>query len=84
VNSACHQFGYRNVESSDRSTNCWWVALLTFGEGWHNNHHASQASARFGWQWWEVDLIWLTIRGLEKLGCVTHVKAVNSAFLSEP
>jgi stearoyl-CoA desaturase (delta-9 desaturase) len=74
VNSACHRFGYRSHEVADRSTNCWWVALLTFGEGWHNNHHAYQASARFGWQWWEVDVVWLTIRLLKKLNLATNVK----------
>lgn len=77
VNSACHRFGYRNVEVDDRSTNCWWVALLTFGEGWHNNHHANQSSARFGWRWWEVDLVWLTIRLLEKLNLATNVKTAR-------
>ncbi len=80
VNSACHTFGYRSHEVSDRSTNCWWVALLTFGEGWHNNHHGFQSSARFGWRWWEVDMVWLTIQLLEKLRLVTHVKTTNSTF----
>lgn len=80
VNSACHKFGDRTYDMSDRSTNCWWVALLTFGEGWYNNHHAFQASARSGWQWWEVDIVWLTIQLLEKLGFATHVKATNSKF----
>ncbi|NDJ16912.1 acyl-CoA desaturase [Myxacorys almedinensis A] len=74
VNSACHMFGYRTYETSDRSTNCWWVALLTYGEGWHNNHHAFQSSARHGLQWWELDLTWLTICGLQKLGLATHLK----------
>lgn len=77
VNSACHKFGYRNSEVGDRSTNCWWVAVLTFGEGWHNNHHAHQSSAQFGWRWWEIDLIWLTIRLLEKLKLATHVKTAH-------
>lgn len=80
VNSACHKFGYRTYDMSDRSTNCWWVALLTFGEGWHNNHHAFQASARYGWHWWEVDIVWLTIQLLEKLGFATHIKTINSKF----
>jgi sn-1 stearoyl-lipid 9-desaturase len=78
VNSACHKFGYRSHESSDRSTNCWWVALLTFGEGWHNNHHAHQSSARFGWRWWEVDMVWMVVWLLEKIKLATHVKTVNS------
>jgi sn-1 stearoyl-lipid 9-desaturase len=74
VNSACHQWGYRMYETSDNSTNCWWVALVTYGEGWHNNHHAFQHSARHGLRWWEFDLTWWTIRGLEKLRIVSHVK----------
>jgi len=77
VNSACHQWGYRTYDTGDRSTNCWWVALLTYGEGWHNNHHAFQHSARHGLQWWEIDITWLTIRGLEKLGIVSHVKEAS-------
>jgi sn-1 stearoyl-lipid 9-desaturase len=77
VNSVCHMFGYRNHEVADRSTNCWWVALLTFGEGWHNNHHAAQSSARFGWRWWEVDMVWWTVKLLEKVGLATGVKAIQ-------
>ncbi len=74
VNSATHKFGYRTYDAGDRSTNCWWVALLTYGEGWHNNHHAFQYSARHGLQWWEFDVTWMTIRGLELLGLATKVK----------
>jgi stearoyl-CoA desaturase (delta-9 desaturase) len=74
VNSATHKFGYRSHESGDRSTNCWWVALLTYGEGWHNNHHAFQYSARHGLRWWEIDMTWMTIRLLEFLGLATKVK----------
>lgn len=77
VNSVCHKFGYRTHQTRDRSTNCWWVAFLTFGEGWHNNHHACQSSARYGWQWWEIDLVWQAIRGLQILGLATKVKAID-------
>ncbi|MEM8638700.1 MAG: fatty acid desaturase [Cyanobacteria bacterium P01_G01_bin.54] len=77
VNSACHMFGYRSYEVDDRSTNCWWVGLLAFGEGWHNNHHAFQSSARFGHRWWEIDMIWLTILLLKKLNLATNVKTAN-------
>lgn len=78
VNSVCHKFGYRTHDVEDRSTNCWWVAFLTFGEGWHNNHHACQFSARFGWRWWEVDGVWWMIRLLAALGLATQVKTANS------
>ena len=64
VNSASHATGYRTYQTKDRSTNCWWVALIGWGEGWHNNHHAFPASARHGLQWYEFDLTWLTIRAL--------------------
>jgi fatty-acid desaturase len=74
VNSATHKFGYRSHESGDNSRNCWWVALMTYGEGWHNNHHAFQYSARHGLQWWEVDMTWMTIRFLEILGLAKNVK----------
>ncbi len=78
VNSACHKFGYRSYEVDDRSTNCWWVALLTFGEGWHNNHHAAQSSARFGWRWWECDLGWLTICTLKYFRLATQAQVKTS------
>ncbi len=65
VNSAAHKFGYHTYETGDRSTNCWWAAILTYGEGWHNNHHAFQYSARHGLQWWEIDLTWMTIMFLK-------------------
>ena len=74
VNSATHKFGYRSHESGDDSRNCWWVALLTYGEGWHNNHHAYQYSARHGLDWWEVDLTWLTIRLLALFGLAKNIK----------
>lgn len=75
VNSACHMVGYRSHEVEDTSTNCWWVALLTFGEGWHNNHHANQSSVRYGWRWWELDMVWLTVWFLQSIGLATQVKA---------
>lgn len=74
VNSATHKFGYVSHESNDHSRNCWWVAVLTFGEGWHNNHHAYQYSARHGLQWWEIDLTWFTIKTLEILGLAKNIK----------
>jgi stearoyl-CoA desaturase (delta-9 desaturase) len=74
VNSATHKFGYRTYDAGDHSTNCWWVALLTYGEGWHNNHHAFQYSARHGLKWWEIDLTWMTIQLLQFFGLATNVK----------
>jgi stearoyl-CoA desaturase (delta-9 desaturase) len=68
VNSATHLWGKRRFQTSDDSKNNWWVALLTFGEGWHNNHHAYPRSAKHGLVWRELDISWLQIRFLAWLG----------------
>jgi len=73
VNSASHMFGYKNYETTDDSRNNWWVALVTYGEGWHNNHHAFPRSARHGHKWWEIDLTYMFIRGMQACGLVWDV-----------
>ncbi len=73
VNSATHMWGYRNYETTDDSTNLWWVGLLAFGEGWHNNHHAYQRMARHGHRWWELDVTYWAILVMEKLGLAWDV-----------
>lgn len=73
VNSAAHTWGYRNYETTDDSRNNWFVALLAFGEGWHNNHHAAQRSAAHGHRWWEIDLTYLTIRAMGLVGLATAI-----------
>ncbi|HWB00425.1 MAG TPA: fatty acid desaturase [Pirellulales bacterium] len=73
VNSATHLWGYRNYETTDDSRNLWWVGLLAFGEGWHNNHHAYQRMAKHGHRWWEFDVTYLHILLLEKLGLAWDV-----------
>ncbi|MEO5924349.1 MAG: fatty acid desaturase [Bryobacteraceae bacterium] len=73
VNSATHMFGSRRFETRDMSRNSWWVALLTFGEGWHNNHHAHPTSARHGLAWYEVDISWMQLKVLRALGIATNV-----------
>lgn len=73
VNSASHLWGYRNYETKDDSRNNWWVGLLSFGEGWHNNHHAHQRMARHGHRWWEIDVTYWTICVMEKLGLAWNV-----------
>jgi stearoyl-CoA desaturase (delta-9 desaturase) len=75
VNSASHIWGYKNFQTGDDSRNNWWVALISFGEGWHNNHHAYQRSARHGLKWFEFDPTWLSLRLLEKLRIVRNVYA---------
>ncbi len=73
VNSASHIWGYQSYQTDDNSRNLWWVGLLAFGEGWHNNHHADQRRARHGQRWWEVDVSFITIWLLERCGLVWNV-----------
>ncbi|MBV8478369.1 MAG: fatty acid desaturase, partial [Acidobacteria bacterium] len=82
VNSATHMWGSRRFKTRDRSTNNWLVALFTFGEGWHNNHHAHPTSARHGLKWYEVDLNWYAIWALKVLGLATHIKVVRLSDLA--
>jgi sn-1 stearoyl-lipid 9-desaturase len=74
VNSATHMWGSRRFKTRDDSTNNFLVALFTFGEGWHNNHHAHPLSARHGLRWYEVDTNWYVIWICQKLGLVWDVK----------
>ena len=78
VNSASHSFGYKNFPSNDLSTNCWWVALLSYGEGWHNNHHAFPTSARHGLKVWEVDPTYLFIRLLSAVGLAWDLRTPSA------
>lgn len=73
VNSATHMWGGRRFATRDDSRNNWWVALITFGEGWHNNHHAFQRMAKHGHKWWEIDITYRAICVLEKLGLAWNV-----------
>ncbi len=75
VNSATHLWGTRRFETRDDSTNNGLIAAVTFGEGWHNNHHAQPSSARHGLAWYEVDVNWITIWLLEKVGLATDIRA---------
>ncbi|HEX3869382.1 MAG TPA: acyl-CoA desaturase [Pirellulales bacterium] len=73
VNSLTHLFGYRNYATADHSRNNWFVALITGGEGWHNNHHQDPTSASVQHRWFEFDLNYAIIRGLMRLGLATDV-----------
>ncbi|HEV2914976.1 MAG TPA: fatty acid desaturase [Pyrinomonadaceae bacterium] len=77
VNSATHMWGTRRFVTTDDSTNNFLVAILTFGEGWHNNHHAHPTAARHGLTWYEIDVNWWGIRGLQLLGLAKSVKLIN-------
>jgi stearoyl-CoA desaturase (delta-9 desaturase) len=77
VNSATHMWGSRRFATTDDSRNNWWVALITFGEGWHNNHHAHPTSARHGLAWWELDISWIQIKALRFLGIAKSVQTAK-------
>jgi len=81
VNSATHMWGSRRYATRDDSTNNWWVAALSFGEGWHNNHHAHPTSARHGLAWYEFDFNWIGISTLKALGLAWDVR---SAKIKQP
>ncbi|MEX0718783.1 MAG: fatty acid desaturase [Planctomycetaceae bacterium] len=74
VNSATHLWGYRNYQTRDESRNLWWVALVSYGEGWHNNHHAHPSVAPAGHRWWEIDMTWWAIKAFRAVGLATDVK----------
>ena len=83
VNSATHMWGSRRFPTRDDSRNTWWVALITFGEGWHNNHHAHPTSARHGLAWYEFDPSWIQIRILQFFGIAKRIQVakVNSRIV---
>ena len=73
INSVTHVWGYRSFEINDNSRNLWWAAILTYGEGWHNNHHAYPNVAKAGWRWWEIDVTWWAIWLLQRFGLAVKV-----------
>ncbi len=77
VNSAAHVWGTRRFETRDDSRNNWWVALMSFGEGWHNNHHAFPAAARHGLSWYQIDINWYGIWILKKLGLARKIRLAD-------
>lgn len=81
INSAAHMWGYRNYETREDSRNNWLFALLTNGEGWHNNHHADPRSAQHGHRWWEFDMTYITLSMLEKIGLVKNLVRPNNSAL---
>ena len=78
VNSATHRWGYKNFPSDDLAVNTWWVALLTWGEGWHNNHHKYSSVCPAGFRWWELDITYGIVCLLEAVHLVTHVRRFPS------
>jgi len=84
INSLTHVIGKRRYATGDDSRNHWALALITLGEGWHNNHHYYQRSANQGFYWWEVDITFYVLRGLEKLGLVRDVHRAPRHVVENP
>jgi stearoyl-CoA desaturase (delta-9 desaturase) len=82
INSLAHRFGSRRYDTPDTSRNNFWLALLTMGEGWHNNHHHYMASTRQGFFWWEVDLSYYLLRGLAAAGLIWDLREPPAHVLS--
>lgn len=86
LNVVCHlpSLGYKNYKTEEDSVNVWWVALLTAGEGWHNNHHAFPGSARSGFRIFEIDLSWLVIRLMKLVGLVVWLNeaSIDSKYMN--
>lgn len=81
INSLSHVFGRRRFKTTDNSRNNFWLAILTLGEGWHNNHHHYPATARQGFYWWEIDITYYILKLFEKLGMVSDVRGVPKHVL---
>jgi stearoyl-CoA desaturase (Delta-9 desaturase) len=74
INSLAHLFGGRRFDTPDHSRNNFLLAIVTFGEGWHNNHHYSPGSCRQGLRWWEIDLTYWILTALSWVGIVSHLR----------
>jgi stearoyl-CoA desaturase (delta-9 desaturase) len=74
INSLSHVFGSRRYQTTDTSRNNFWLALITLGEGWHNNHHCYQSSTNQGFFWWEIDVSYYVLRAMSWLGIASHLK----------
>ena len=84
INSLAHRFGSRRYATTDQSRNNFWLALLTLGEGWHNNHHQYPSSARQGFRWWEIDITYYLLRALQLCGLIWDVRPVPAWVLNKP
>jgi stearoyl-CoA desaturase (delta-9 desaturase) len=82
VNSATHTWGYRNYATDEESKNSWWVSLISFGEGWHNNHHADQRSAAHGQRWFEIDITYRLIRLMGLVGLAWEIKEPSQRIIA--
>jgi stearoyl-CoA desaturase (delta-9 desaturase) len=83
INSLTHIFGTRRFKTKDHSRNNFWLALLTFGEGWHNNHHRYPIATRQGLYWWEIDLTWYILSLFQKLGIIWDMNTHPQSLYEE-
>lgn len=83
INSLAHRYGSRRFDTKDDSRNNPWLALITFGEGWHNNHHFFPGSSRQGFRWWEIDVTWYGLRLMSALGLIHGLKPVPAWVLAK-
>lgn len=83
VNSIAHRYGSRRYATRDESRNSFWLALVTLGEGWHNNHHHYPGSARQGFRWWELDFTYYALKAMAACGLISHLRPVPAAFVAQ-
>ncbi len=83
INSLAHVWGTQRYDVGDESRNNFFLALVTFGEGWHNNHHKFPGSARQGFLWWQVDLTYYGLKALQWLGIIRDLRPVPTRVLEE-
>lgn len=83
INSLCHVFGTRRFETKDDSRNNFWLALLTLGEGWHNNHHHYMSSCRQGFYWWEIDITYYILKAMSWVGLIWNIKEPPERVLAD-
>ena len=83
INSLTHVFGRRRFSTSDESRNSWWLAIITLGEGWHNNHHRFSSSTRQGFYWYEYDITYYLLKVLSWTGLIWQLRPVPAAILEE-
>lgn len=83
INSLCHQWGNRRFNTRDDSRNNWFLALITLGEGWHNNHHRWAVSTRQGFYWWQIDITYLILKAMSWVGIIRDLQPVPEHVLKE-
>jgi stearoyl-CoA desaturase (Delta-9 desaturase) len=83
INSLAHRYGTRRFDTRDQSRNNWLLAVLTFGEGWHNNHHHFPGAARQGFRWWEIDLTYYVLRVMSACGLVWDLRPVSASLVRD-